>query len=101
MDSEPKHYQQAIPAPIHSITLPLTTVQVLGLQSGKKIEEILQAVTHIVDIESSPEYKVCPVFDSTLVGKLVFRHRPKSEVTTTDVFSSVITIFPRLSIPLL
>ena len=44
----------------------------------RTIEEVLRVVTKIVDKSAEKQYKVCPVFDSTLVGKLIFRPRQKN-----------------------
>ena len=62
--------------------LDILLLKVLRAHGHKKtIEEVLRVVTCIVDKNAEMKYKVCPVFDSTLVGKLIFRPRPKNEVS--------------------
>ncbi|KAK7104235.1 hypothetical protein V1264_018989 [Littorina saxatilis] len=57
-----------------------TLTKVLRVVGGKlKIEEVLGIVTNMVDKQAEEKYKVCPVFDSTLIGKLTFPTHPKNE----------------------
>lgn len=67
---------------IQTLTKVLLDKKVIG---KKTIEEVLGVVTLMVDKKAEEQYKVCPVFDSTLVGKLIFKPRPKELIAAPVV----------------
>ena len=67
-------------------------LQVLkAIGNEKTIEEVLRVVTKMVDSSAEKQYKVCPVFHSTLVGKLIFRLRQKDLQVNIAVYTAMIT----------
>ena len=66
-------------------------LQVLRAIGDKStIEEVLRVVTKMVDKSAEKQYKVCPVFHSTLIGKLIFRPRQKDLQVNIAVYTAVI-----------